>query len=1568
MVATQYPEDFRLAHTPSQWQQGNTQSQHRLHLQPKLQPSIVRAGLHCQVQCMYDTYQQNLNANFGHYKSVDTGPQKRRHSNCAFPSNLSTPAHQGDIATETSLFQDRCSVPENSKKDSHPLLKALLKETLPESKETLWSPLLYQPIFPIDLKTTTTLSVQRHCKGQEVKNTLESLNLGWSSILNMNQSGESHSNLFEYDLSFTREPPDMDTFQRTLKAFVEQRVEEIGSKRAEKERCASSNIATNQPPAVAAKAVEENRSKGSETNAEPVPGMREAAYCPTFASEKKSTENPQFWRKVATTCKKDQNSPMTVITEVPLDEPTRGQPKSSLHFNPKEENQPFRPNAKTSNDTDQIPGVSRTLKHTTKKDELERCIQPVGTEQFSNVHGAANVPEELQMKMGSEEKTFKTMTLYDSRDSNKENIQDQQQCRILDGDVIQHSKSKSPVDEIQICDIRGSFSAVPIIHREQLEQRRKCEHFSEDACSDLSIALSKNKVMEETGQLEGIGKKAFDIETIRNPEYEDISDDGEMEGLVVEAFVTKPIHNPEYEDISDDSQMEGMGEEASAIKTVNNPQYDNISDNEYELQPAAKLSNTRTEDSSLSTAPETAAVEWPPQIHEPNDELFFEKEGFANLQDLVQIKLESFSDETLDQQKMVSPKTDIYMAHCNTHSVLNASDGEKHSVLGSSAVLKNEKELHDHIVEDDDDWIVIPLEMLDLRFEPESENQEDLETVQCSINHTHRLGSKSASGSSEIEVFETVDSFVQAKEVQILNKFDVGLYWSSPEHDTGFGEELRLLQNSREQFSENEEYDTEDSCDYPSDSKRNHLTVSNILVKPSSVHLTSTTDITFQKEEVDKVINVQNCQTTSPQSWKEKLKRRLCKVKSSGQQKTCRLKDSGKTDTLPLDADSDGKSDQRMRKKRSFTSATENTKDASCSQQKRDAQLLLEENSGLLETRAKSKRDRTKNSKNTIILGSESEDDGDKNCEIKTKETTFFSSNSKEQGEPSFTDQPQPLHSKRHHEEISEPIQDPCCHQPGETSVDFEPVQHRMSRQKILNNDTIVLDSDSEDETEGGENLKKEERNRSHYSDSAYEVEPSCFAQPQQAETGPNEEKADSVIILSSDSDDDNICFKKENNTRSNTAQSPGCPSGTAGLDSGKPNLPDEDNYEVSQHNTYEQTVSEDSDEEVKKIHSSKRAANTEKFFPSSSEDSDDETSVATNDTHSPETTSAHCVVTNKEPGRQSYEESTKKRHHSADGKTESTMGPTSVIPRLFVSNWGGNLKLQSKDINPKSITTSSQVCKKNERYSKRAMVQQNAVKAQLRSRQFSLPNSVGQYAANSLSSTSGSLTESRPSSFPTSALPFADVSRKTTNPPHHLKSKQSTFTPRQNFKSSRTQRSNLYCSPSKLDQPRSPPEGSSSSATQQTDGRKKVTDIWTKDYIDIPDRRRRVGEDSLRTRNDSLRDETSGRSHNESLNELRPEPSSNDLLREAKQQPSHRDFSKETRLEPSHRKRKLRQTHSSHETAAPLMKKSIDDYMLVPKAINREPAREPSGTVGENYKWFEKRVPKKGASRDGKL
>ncbi|XP_041820360.1 microtubule-associated protein futsch-like isoform X1 [Chelmon rostratus] len=589
-----------------------------------------------------------------------------------------------------------------------------------------------------------------------------------------------------------------------------------------------------------------------------------------------SAEYPQIMGKVAATCTKNEDESPVVLTAVSgmtLDELTEKYSRSSLNCSSSQEeyNSLWLHMNKNLDHTDQMPGVSLALKHTTERGKGDTSLKPVEAGGLNNVEGVTDVSEIHQSKSSSvvpRKKTFEHTSLTESQDGNTKQVKniEAQQCSVTRKEVAAHSKQ-----------VRNVVST-PTNQSERLCNHTIVECVKDDVGSvhlqtDVSVAIS-TKDKEEAALCKSKGGEALSVNIVKNPQYEDISDDEDRPQL------SAKLPDTEHKELHFSSYFEEF-------------QYEDISEDE---NPQIEIENVAVERPSLTQVPET------------NDKQL----SFRPLE----------SRGHVQGQRHVRWQTN----HSN-----------------SCSPLKDETD--DQV---DDDWLVIPLSMSDLKFEPEDEEQDRPENVvpddgetedkqtQC---HTYQVP---ASPSSQMEVFDTIESFLQAKNVQLKNRFEVASGWSTTEHELDSKGEPHTPQNRRESYSDTEDScETEDSCDYSSGSERNYLTVPRQLLKRPAT-LPPETDESVSKEDENEVANVQKGQTRSlKKSGLQKLRQLIQDNAASKhvQHKTNGQNMSKKDEIIILDSDTEDESEQnskeKAKRKRSFSSGSDGSGEAKCYQKKR---------------------------------------------------------------------------------------------------------------------------------------------------------------------------------------------------------------------------------------------------------------------------------------------------------------------------------------------------------------------------------------------------------------------------------------------------------------------------------------------------------------------------------------------------------------------------------------------------------------------------------------------------------
>nr|XP_040031394.1 uncharacterized protein LOC120818418 isoform X1 [Gasterosteus aculeatus aculeatus]XP_040031395.1 uncharacterized protein LOC120818418 isoform X1 [Gasterosteus aculeatus aculeatus]XP_040031396.1 uncharacterized protein LOC120818418 isoform X1 [Gasterosteus aculeatus aculeatus] len=274
----------------------------------------------------------------------------------------------------------------------------------------------------------------------------------------------------------------------------------------------------------------------------------------------------------------------------------------------------------------------------------------------------------------------------------------------------------------------------------------------------------------------------------------------------------------------------------------------------------------------------------------------------------------SFYFETDDGfERRFCPKCD-----CGRQTVPSAS-------CSPSFVLNSEDETDDEI----DDYLAIPISVIDLKYAPEDENQDSSETDVLEVVETgaqERPRGASQTAFPSLPVFDTEECFLQAVQCE----FALG---SSPlVHETDSEEAVSTPQKRRESVDSS---DTVDSRDYSSASEHNFLTVSRKMMRKGSATVPSATDDFMSEEEGkgNRVTNILKDQM-SPKGAKP---RRMSEAKHSGSKQISTVE---REDIIVLDSDTEDESVEickatRKRKRKRGCTASSDIADASCSQQKR---------------------------------------------------------------------------------------------------------------------------------------------------------------------------------------------------------------------------------------------------------------------------------------------------------------------------------------------------------------------------------------------------------------------------------------------------------------------------------------------------------------------------------------------------------------------------------------------------------------------------------------------------------
>ncbi|XP_067438658.1 uncharacterized protein [Thunnus thynnus] len=1472
--------------------------------------------------------------------------------NGAFLASTNAAVLQEDslgVLTKTFSSRQRSSVLESKWQSSCPLLQSLLTGNPPDFKSffTTSHSSSEKTNSNMELIASDHLSDERHRKSRHMRRSLPTPNCGQTRTQNPDQSGGTYPTLHQQQVcspslsgapstgkdlpvGLTKPPTDEEIQNHISKRLKEFRkiimdrqgltlsnkggnfstndldstlqsgctmsksnsvtlISTVSESDKDVEKQSPNFVVEEQCTAAVGQELEEDSSKDSKAKqAEFTPKSKEMGDCTTSASGNHSTEYPQIMVNVAATCTKNEDEcpvVLTAVSGITLDELTeRHSILTQLMFNCSSSQKEWRSvwlnTNKKLDDIDQEPSVSGPLKHMTVKERGFTGLKPAETAGLDSVQVVTDVSKDLPPESDSvvsENKTFELMSPTDKHNANtnkQKNTEDQQHCCVTCDEVIALSKPNSLIDQIQ------NVVSIPTYQSKQSFAGAREEAGSVYSPMDLSVALSENEVKEQAPLSESEDEEVLSPKILKDPQYEDISDD-DVPPLSTELPKTE-------------------NEELSFPTRFGDPQYEEISEDE----------NSQIENPSFA------------QLPEPNNKRsLFENEGYRQSQ--AQMKTEKISAETLIPKKQVSPKTLVLAAqyHCCPHLVLSGDGFEglscpkcdregymatNHSVSYSpSNVLKYDDQTEE---DTDDDCLVIPITMSDLKSGLEDEDQDGPEEVvrddgengdnerQGDTSPTHdalhfpALKPVPASASTPLEVYDTMAIFLQVKSARGGNCFEVAPGRSTPEHGMDSEGEPHTPQERRESYSEPEDScETEDSCDYSSASEHNYLTVPRQLLKRSAPPPPERDHSVSEKEsDSDEASNSNPSKHVQPKTNKQRI--------------------SKKEEIIIINTDTEDEGDhncnKKVKRKRLFSRLV-NIGDTLCSQQKRHSPETENSPCGTVKERFKKNR------------------------------------------QPS-ADLPAPhRQSKAKESQLKGLMEDACPGQSHSTeksgqlteaSAGFE--RHKINREMISKKQSvIILNSDTEDES--GYNYKEAKRKRLYLPGSADSGDAPHVQRKRRSDEivdtqyGTANEKLKKPRLSPAD-----FSMPQHQTKVHETMRKSGQ------LIEPKPR------FEHIQHKTTRQTTSK---EERTVFHGSEKVVKSGHFCKKKEKDSGND-SFATQNGPSTETVD-----------RLSCEDSPEKQPLSVDKVVGSSLVTNPVIHRLVVEESfqpNNYLKLykdsrvHNKDKDetwvpqtPTATSEKSDSCYRNKPYlyrNKKGQFvskpkpakerhshetknerQANITKPKLVSRQPSLPSQEGQFTStSSLSSTRGQLSEARGSSTSSRHWSQSEAVSASSAPP---KSKQSPPISR-HLSSSKLQRSYSYSSHSTSDHHHHTTKGPSSSVNTQSSARKQVIQDWHNSYFPTRrDRKTSLGmEEDLRTTN------------NDSQREARPGP--------------------------SHYERAPRQRHRSYDPPTALMKKSIHEAKQWTNHIHREAPREPR-SVGRGYKWSENSLatPTKGSGRKRK-
>ncbi|XP_044199675.1 uncharacterized protein LOC122975343 isoform X3 [Thunnus albacares] len=1472
--------------------------------------------------------------------------------NGAFLASTNAAVLQEDslgVLTKTFSSRQRSSVLESKWQSSCPLLQSLLTGNPPDFKSffTTSHSSSEKTNSNMELIASDHLSDERHRKSRHMRRSLPTPNCGQTRTQNPDQSGGTYPTLHQQQVcspslsgapstgkdlpvGLTKPPTDEEIQNHISKRLKEFRkiimdsqgltlsnkggnfstndldstlqsgctmsksnsvtlISTVSESDKDVEKQSPNFVVEEQCTAAVGQELEEDSSTDSKAKqAEFTPKSKEMGDCTTSASGNHSTEYPQIMVNVAATCTKNEEEcpvVLTAVSGITLDELTeRHSILTQLMFNCSSSQKEWRSvwlnTNKKLDDIDQEPSVSGSLKHMTVKERGFTGLKPAETAGLDSVQVVTDVSKDLPPESDSvvsENKTFELMSPTDKHNANtnkQKNTEDQQHCCVTCDEVIALSKPNSLIDQIQ------NVVSIPTYQSEQSFAGAREEAGSVYSPMDLSVALSENEVKEQAPLSESEDEEVLSPKFLKDPQYEDISDD-DVPPLSTE------LPKTEHEELSFPTRF-------------GDPQYEEISEDE----------NSQIENPSFS------------QLPEPNNKRsLFENEGYRQ----SQAQMKKISAETLIPKKQVSPKTLVLAAqyHCCPHLVLSGDGFEglscpkcdregymarrtNHSVSYSpSNVLKYDDQTEE---DTDDDCLVIPITMSDLKSGLEDEDQDGPEEVvrdDGENGDNERQGGTSpthdalhvpapkpvpASDSTLLEIYDTMEIFLQVKSARGGNCFEVAPGRSTPEHGMDSEGEPHTPQERRESYSEPEDScETEDSCDYSSASEHNYLTVPRQLLKRSAPPPPERDHSVSEKEsDSDEASNSNPSKHVQPKTNKQRI--------------------SKKEEIIIINTDTEDEGDhncnKKVKRKRLFSRLV-NIGDTLCSQQKRHSPETEDSPCGTVKERFKKNR------------------------------------------QPS-ADLPAPhRQSKAKESQLKGLMEDACPGQSHSTeksgqlteaSAGFE--QHKINREMISKKQSvIILNSDTEDES--GYNYKEAKRKRLYLPGSADSGDAPHVQRKRRSDEivdtqygTANEKLKKPRLSLADFSMPQHQTKVHETMRKSGQLIEP------------KPR------FEHIQHKTTRQTTSK---EERTVFHGSEKVVKSGHFCKKKEKDSGND-SFATQNGPSTETVD-----------RLSCEDSPEKQPLSVDKVVGSSLVTNPVIHRLVVEESfqpNNYLKLykdsrvHNKDKDetwvpqtPTATSEKSDSCYRNKPYlyrNKKGQFvskpkpakerhshetknerQANITKPKLVSRQPSLPSQEGQFTStSSLSSTRGQLSEARGSSTSSRHWSQSEAVSASSAPP---KSKQSPPISR-HLSSSKLQRSYSYSSHSTSDHHHHTTKGPSSSVNTQSSARKQVIQDWHNSYFPTRrDRKTSLGmEEDLRTTN------------NDSQREARPGP--------------------------SHYERAPRQRHRSYDPPTALMKKSIHEAKQWTNHIHREAPREPR-SVGRGYKWSENSLatPTKGSGRKRK-
>ena len=446
-------------------------------------------------------------------------------------------------------------------------------------------------------------------------------------------------------------------------------------------------------------------------------------------------------------------------------------------------------------------------------------------------------------------------------------------------------------------DLKTKSSSVPSENRISeptsfTENQEKKNHIAHCKPNSPNVIQIHNVISITTNQIDQLCNQTS---------YEVVRED--LCSVYPQTDVRKALSEKNVKEKSSLSEREST--EGSYVRFLKDPQYEDISDNEDLPQLDTKLPVPELGDFSVSIR-------------------------FEDLQ------YEDISEDENSQTGNMTPERPL---------LTQAPESEKH-VHVPCQVLEDEDETDDEM---SDDWIVIPIEVSGLRFEPEDEYCKSQEKVvpvdgasgdktQLDTGPTHCDSNRPAPPlSSQIEVFDTRESFLKAQGVQFPSICEVALGCHSTEYDV---DALDEPQNKRDSSSDAEESSqTDDSYDYSSGSELNFMT-------PSRKSWNKGLAADENKVDDDKV--------------EQRLERMIpAEAASKPVQQNTNEQKTSKITTIIIDSDTGDESDQNYRKKaesKGWFSDSDGDEHSHYSQQKRHSPGTVGSGSGTVKKKFRKKR------------------------------------------------------------------------------------------------------------------------------------------------------------------------------------------------------------------------------------------------------------------------------------------------------------------------------------------------------------------------------------------------------------------------------------------------------------------------------------------------------------------------------------------------------------------------------------------------------------------------------------